>query len=437
MYLSEELQKKWEKVLNHPELPQIKDPLKKAVLSVLLENQVEDMTRKGTIGLNMLNENREQQLNEGAPANAAQGFPNDNPNLMGYDPVLISLLRRALPNLMAFDVLGVQPLKASSGMIFALKSKYTAQDGDEALHFEADTAFSGEGAHSDPLDPFAPPTAGTGMPTSDAEKLGRPGEDEFAEMAFSIDKITVEARSRALRAEYTMEVAQDLKAVHGLDAENELANILSAEILAEINREVIRKIYISAVLGAQQDTAVAGQFNLDFDSNGRWSVEKYKGLMVQIERDANAVAKETRRGRANFLICDSDTASCLSVAGLLDCNSALKDNLNVDDTGNTFVGVLNGRFKVYIDPYAPLTQNYFVAGYKGPNQYDAGMFYCPYVPLQMLRAVEYKSFGPAIGFKTRYGIVANPFSNLLGNSTGAIVANTNVYYRKVKVLNLL
>lgn len=431
MYLSEELQKKWERVLNHSELPAIKDAHKRAVLSVLLENQIKDMAESGTLGVNM--------LNEAAPANAAQGFPNNNANLKGYDPVLISLIRRALPNMVAFDVCGVQPMKASTGMIFALKSKYATQAGDEALHFEADTDFSGTGTHSDPLDPFAPPTTGTGMATSDAERLGRGGVGDgvFAEMAFSIDKVTVEAKSRALRAEYTMELAQDLKAVHGLDAENELANILSAEILAEINREVIRTIYISAVAGAQQDTDVAGEFDLDVDSNGRWSVEKYKGLMVQIEREANAIAKQTRRGRANFLICDSDTASCLSVAGLLDCGSALKDNLNVDDTGNTFVGVLNGRFKVFIDPYAPLTQNFFVAGYKGPTQYDAGLFYCPYVPLQMLRGQEYKSFAPAIGFKTRYGIVANPFSNLAGNSNGSIVAGTNVYYRKVKVRNLL
>lgn len=434
MYLSEELQKKWEKILNHPDLPEIKSAHKRAVTSVLLENQIKDMRESGTLGVNM--------LNEAAPANAAQGFPNNNANLKGYDPVLISLIRRALPNLVAFDICGVQPMKASTGMIFALKSKYTEQGGNEALHFEAETQFSGDSAgpsHSDPLDPFGPPTTGLGLSTTDAERLGRggAGDGAFAEMAFSIDKVTVEAKSRALRAEYTMEIAQDLKAVHGLDAETELANILSAEILAEINREVIRTIYASAVPGAQQDVTNSGEFDLDVDSNGRWSVEKYKGLMVQIERDANAIAKETRRGRGNFLVCDSDTASCLSVAGMLDCGSALRDNLDVDDTGNTFVGVLNGRFKVFIDPYAPLTQNFYVAGYKGPTQYDAGLFYCPYVPLQMLRGVEYKSFAPAIGFKTRYGIVANPFSNLNGTSNGSIVPGTNVYYRKVRVLNLL
>jgi len=433
MYLSEELQKKWDKILNHKDLPQIKDSHRRAVCAVLLENQERDMREQGTFGLNM--------LAEAAPANAAQGFPNNNANLKGYDPVLISLIRRSLPNLMAFDVCGVQPMKAPTGLIFALKSKYTSQGGVEALHNEADTDFSGDPAsvHSNPLDPFGPPTRGEGLSTSAAERLGGGGVGDgvFAEMAFSIDKVSVEAKTRALKAEYTMEIAQDLKAVHGLDAESELANILSAEILAEINREIIRTIYISAVPGAQQDVSVAGEFDLDVDSNGRWSVEKYKGLMVQMERDANAIAKETRRGRGNFVICDSDTASALSVAGLLDCGSALKDNLNVDDTGNTFVGVLNGRFKVFVDPYAPLTQNFYVMGFKGSNQYDAGLFYCPYVPLQMLRAVGQDSFQPKIGFKTRYGIVANPFSNLAGNSNGAITAGTNVYYRKIRVRNLL
>lgn len=431
MYLSEELQKKWEKILSHKDLPTIKDPHRKAVLAVLLENQERDMREQGTFGLNM--------LAEAAPTNSAQGFPNGNANLKGYDPVLISLIRRALPNLMAFDVCGVQPMKAPTGLIFAMKSKYDNQAGSEALHNEASTGHSGSGTHSDPLDPFGPPTTGTGLSTSAAERLGQGGSGDgaFQEMSFSIDKVTVEAKTRALKAEYSMEIAQDLKAVHGLDAESELANILSAEILAEINREIIRTIYISAVPGAQQDVSVDGEFDLDVDSNGRWSVEKYKGLMVQMERDANAIAKQTRRGRGNFVICDSDTASCLSVAGLLDSSTSLKDNLNVDDTGNTFVGVLNGRFKVFVDPYAPLTQNFYVMGYKGSNQYDAGLFYCPYVPLQMLRAIGQDSFQPKIGFKTRYGIVANPFSNLAGSSSGAIVAGTNIYYRKVKVRNLL
>ena len=431
MYLSEELQKKWEKILTHKDLPTIKDPHRKAVLAVLLENQERDMREQGTFGLNM--------LAEAAPANSAQGFPNGNANLKGYDPVLISLIRRALPNLIAFDVCGVQPMKAPTGLIFAMKSKYSTQGGTEALYNEADTSHSGAGTHSSPLDPFDSPTTGTGLSTSAAERLGVGGNGDgvFHEMAFSIDKISVEAKTRALKAEYSMEIAQDLKAVHGLDAESELANILSAEILAEINREIIRTIYISAVPGAQQDVATPGEFDLDVDSNGRWSVEKYKGLMVQMERDANAIAKQTRRGRGNFVICDSDTASCLSVAGLLDSATSLKDNLNVDDTGNTFVGVLNGRFKVFIDPYAPLTKNFYVMGYKGSNQYDAGLFYCPYVPLQMLRAVGQDSFQPKIGFKTRYGVVANPFSNVDGTSNGTIVAGTNIYYRKVAVKNLL
>jgi hypothetical protein len=364
--------------------------------------------------------------------------------MQGYDPVLISLLRRALPNLMAFDVCGVQPMKAPTGLIFAMKSRYTSQSGTEALGLdEANTSFTGAGSHAGDADPFAAGlAAGTGMSTSDGEAKGSGlnsnppvNDNAFPEMAFSIEKVSVEAKTRALKAEYSMELAQDLRAVHGLDAETELANILSAEILAEINREVIRTIYKSAKTGAQHGVASAGTFNLDVDSNGRWSVEKYKGLMVQIEREANAIAKETRRGRGNILICDSDTASALSVAGLLDCNSALKDSLSVDDTGNTFVGVLNGRFKVYIDPFAPLGQHFIVAGFKGANQYDAGLFYCPYVPLQMVRAVDQGSFQPKIGFKTRYGLVANPFAN--STVSGALNNGANSYYRKVKVTNLL
>lgn len=435
MYLTEDLQKKWESVLDHKDAPKLSTH-KRAVMSILLENQVRESHTDGSAAYGL--------LGEAAPTNSTGGFPGSNSNLKGYDPVLISLLRRALPNLVAFELCGVQPMKAPTGMIFALKSRYTSQGGTEALFNEANTAFSGNlsDAHSSPLDPFGPPTTGKGLTTADGEALGdgsatgtKPAQ--FPEMAFSIDKVTVEAKTRALKAEYTMEIAQDLKAVHGLDAEAELANILSAEILAEINREIIRTIYNNGVAGAQQDVATAGTFDLDVDSNGRWSVEKYKGLMVQIERDANAIAKQTRRGRGNFLLCDSDTASCLSVAGLLDCGSALKDNLNVDDTGNTFVGVLNGRFKVFVDPYAPLTSNFYVAGFKGPNQYDAGLFYCPYVPLQMVRAIGENTFQPKIGFKTRYGIVSNPFSNAAGNSNGSLTANANVYYRKVKVTHLL
>ena len=429
MYLTDELQKKWDRVLSHPDLPEIKDAHKRAVLTVLLENQETESRKERGI------------LNEVAPVNSSLATPSTahaNDKMAGYDPVLISLVRRALPNLMAFDVCGVQPMKAPTGLIFAMKSRYSTQSGAEALFNEADTSHSGagDGIHTSPLDPFsAQMSAGPGMSTPEGEKLGAAGEPSFPEMAFSIEKISVEAKTRALKAEYSMELAQDLRAVHGLDAETELANILSAEILAEINREVVRTIYKSAKPGAQHGVATAGEFDLDVDSNGRWSVEKYKGLMVQIEREANTIAKETRRGRGNILICDSDTASALSVAGLLDCGSALKDSLSVDDTGNTFVGVLNGRFKVYIDPFAPLGTHFVVTGFKGANQYDAGLFYCPYVPLQMVRAVDTNSFQPKIGFKTRYGLVANPFANT--EVSGALNNGANRYYRKMKVTNLL
>ena len=443
MYLTDELQKKWEKVINHPDLPEVRDAHKRAVLTVLLENQINE-SRK------------EQMITEASPVNSNLTNPSastaQNAKMAGYDPVLISLLRRSLPNLMAFDVCGVQPMKAPTGLIFAMKSRYTSQSGAEALFDEADTGFTAKnknGSHGGAADPFSTGlAAGGAMTTPEGEALGTglnssppTNSDAFPEMAFSIEKISVEAKTRALKAEYSMELAQDLRAVHGLDAETELANILSAEILAEINREVIRTIYLSAKKGAEPGTTSAhGEFDLDVDSNGRWSVEKYKGLMVQIEREANAIAKETRRGRGNILICDSDTASALSVAGLLDCGSALKDSLSVDDTGNTFVGVLNGRFKVYIDPFAPLGHNFMVAGFKGANQYDAGLFYCPYVPLQMVRAVDQGSFQPKIGFKTRYGLVANPFANTVtGNAALDKELNTskNTYYRKVKIKNLL
>ncbi len=429
MFKTEDLQKKWEKVLNHPELSPIRDAYRKAVVTILLENQKKENDNSGTGGY--------ATLNEAVPANVANGFPN-NANLKGYDPVLIALVRRAMPQLIAFDVCGVQPMDGPTGLIFALKSRYTSQSGAEALHFEADTAFSGTGTHTDPLDPTGALTSGSGLATFDGEKLGTGApEPEFPEMALSIDKVTVEAKTRALKAEYTMEIAQDLKAIHGLDAESELANILSAEILAEINREVIREIYRIAEVGAQHDVATAGTFDLDVDSNGRWLVEKFKGLMYQLERDANQIAKRSRRGRANFLLCSSDVASAFAVAGLLDNATSLSNSLNVDETGNTFAGVLNGRYKVYIDPYALNNVNFAVLGYKGSNAYDAGLFYCPYVPLQMVRAVGENSFQPKIGFKTRYGLRCNPFSNLAGNSDGSLVSNTNVYYRKIKITNLL
>lgn len=433
MYLTEELQKKWEKVLNHPDLPEVQDAHKRAVITVLLENQEAEARKER----GLLNEADPLPQNHGPLATPVTGA---STKVAAYDPVLISLVRRALPNLMAFDVCGVQPMKAPTGLIFAMRSKYDTQDGSEALYKEANTAHSGTAGSGSASDPFAVP--GVGLSSADGEKLGTSDGSAFKEMAFSIDKISVEAKTRALKAEYTMELAQDLRAVHGLDAETELANILSAEILAEINREVIRTVYKVAKAGAQHPgLATAGEFDLDVDSNGRWSVEKYKGLMVQIEREANTIAKETRRGRGNILICDADTASALSVAGLLDCGSALKDNLSVDDTGNTFVGVLNGRFKVYIDPFAPLGTNFLVAGFKGANQYDAGLFYCPYVPLQMVRAVDQGSFQPKIGFKTRYGLVANPFAAATAGDnaalSGALTAGTNAYYRKVSIKNLL
>lgn len=435
MYLTDELQKKWQKVLDHPELPSVKDAHKRAVLTVLLENQENEARKERGIITEEVPSNHGPL---GTQTTGARG----NDKVQAYDPVLISLLRRALPNLVAFDVCGVQPMKAPTGLIFAMKSKYTSQDGSEALFNEADSGHSGVTGSQTGADPFSG-APGRALRSEDGEKLGTgsnlstdaaspAASKQFAEMAFSIEKVSVEAKTRALKAEYTMELAQDLRAVHGLDAETELANILSAEILAEINREVVRTIFNSAKTGAAT-TTTPGTFDLDVDSNGRWSVEKYKGLMVQIEREANAIAKDTRRGRGNILICDSDTASALSVAGLLDCGSALKDSLGVDDTGNTFVGVLNGRFKVYIDPYA--TSNFLVAGFKGANQYDAGLFYCPYVPLQMVRAVHQDSFQPKIGFKTRYGLVANPFANT--TVSGALNNGENRYYRKITIENLL
>lgn len=441
MFKTENLQQKWAALLEHKALDPISDPYKKAVMTVLLENQETQNKADGTSGYAVIDKQDLQEVH----ANASAGFPNNNANLQGYDPVLISLVRRAMPNLIAFDVVGVQPMQAPTGLIFAMRSKYTSQGGTEALFNEANTNFSGAAtpaqAGTEPLPQAnnASYIAGTGLDTADGEALGDGVAPEFAEMAFSIEKVSVEAKTRALKAEYTMEIAQDLKAVHGLDAETELANILSAEILAEINREVVRTIYNNAVPGAQHNVTTAGTFDLDTDSNGRWSVEKFKGLMFQIERDANAIAKATRRGRGNILITSSDVASALSMTGLLDSAPALKDNLQVDDTGNTFVGVLNGRFKVFIDPYVPSSStNYYVVGYKGSNQYDAGLFYCPYVPLQMVRAVGENSFQPKIGFKTRYGLVSNPFATAAGTgATGQAAWNQNIYYRKVRVTNLM
>jgi hypothetical protein len=431
MFNAENASQKWQPILEHAGIPEIKDNYRRSVTAVLLENQEKAM-REERAAFGSLNE---------TAANAT-GAGVDN-----FDPVLISLVRRSMPNLMAYDVAGVQPMSGPTGLIFAMKSRYTSQAGTEALFNEADTAFSGAGSHagaSDSLgsygtdantddveDSFA---TGTAMSTTAAQALGNTGTD-FGEMAFSIEKTTVSAKSRALKAEYTMELAQDLKAIHGLDAESELANILSAEILAEINREVIRTINVKAKLGAQtSNTAVNGVFDVDGDSDGRWSVEKFKGLIMQIEREANTIARETRRGKGNFIICSSDVASALAAAGMLDYTPALAANLNVDDTGNTFAGVLNGRTKVYIDPYA--TQDYVNVGYRGTNPYDAGLFYAPYVPLTMVRAVGEEDFQPRIGFKTRYGMVANPFAGGAASSeTGTNRANQ--YYRIFAVTNIL
>ena len=420
MYLSEQIESKWAPVLEHADLQPIADPYKKAVTAVVLENQEKALfEEKGIMEATHVNQT---------------GAGVDN-----YDPILISLVRRALPNLMAYDVAGVQPMTGPTGLIFAMKSHYTNMTGTEALFNEADTDFSGGGTHagSNPVDGTY--TTGAGVATATAEGFG--DGTTLNEMAFSIEKTTVTAKSRALKAEYTVELAQDLKAIHGLDAESELSNILSQEILAEINREVIRTIYKVAKPGSAS-TATPGTFDLDVDSNGRWSVERFKGLLFNIERDANVIAQDTRRGKGNFIICSSDVASALAMSGVLDYAPALQTNLSVDDTGNTFAGVLNGRYKVYIDPYSANTgsaSQFYVAGYKGTSPYDAGIFYCPYVPLQMVRAIDPETFQPKIGFKTRYGMVANPYVTQADGTTDGdtFTVSRNQYYRKVKVQNLM
>jgi hypothetical protein len=416
---------KWAPILEHADMPEIKDPHRRAVTAQLLENQTQANRQQA-----------EALTEDAAPVNVTA-------NVGKYDPVLISLVRRAMPNLIAYDVCGVQPMTGPTGLIFAMRPKYVSGGalGAEAFYNEADTDFSGTGTHAGTnpavLNDAVPGayTSGNGMATAAAEVLGTDSNPAFAEMGFEIEKVTVEAKSRALKAKYSVELAQDLKSIHGLDAETELSNILSSEILAEINREVIRSIYTTAKVGADVGTAAAGVFDLDVDSNGRWSVEKFKGLLFQIERDANAVAKATRRGKANFIICSSDVASALAMAGVLDYAPALSTNLQVDDTGNTFAGVLQGRYKVYVDPYA--TGDFYVVGYKGASAYDAGLFYAPYVPLQMYKAVDDTSFQPKIGFKTRYGLVANPFAEGTTKGAGALTANSNVFFRRVKVTNIL
>jgi hypothetical protein len=449
MFQTEHLQEKWQPVLEHPDLPEISDPYKRAVTTLILENQEKALREdRGFLG-------------ETAPVNSTGGGQFDT-----WDPILISLVRRAMPNLIAYDVCGVQPMTGPTGLIFAMRSSFLSQDGAEALVDEAmpgQTGASNQNSAGDigggdvgssetnPSVLNDSPSAGTyvsatGMTTAQAEALGDSSDNGFAQMAFSIEKSTVTAVSRALKAEYTMELAQDLKAIHGLDAETELSNILSSEILAEINREVIRSLYVTAVKGAQVNTTTAGIFDLDTDSNGRWSVEKFKGLMFAIERDANAIGQQTRRGKGNMVICSADVASALQMAGVLDYTPALSNNLNVDDTTTTFAGVMNGRYKVYVDPYAAnvSASQYYVVGYKGTSPYDAGFFYCPYVPLQMVRAVGESSFQPKIGFKTRYGLAANPFAAAGAvaaadtvNTNASLDANTNAWYRRVKVSNLM
>ena len=446
MFQTEHLQEKWQPVLEHPDLPKIEDSYKRAVTTLILENQ-EKALREDT-----------QYLTEVFPVNAMSGGQMDT-----WDPILISLVRRAMPNLIAYDVCGVQPMTGPTGLIFAMRSSFISQDGAEALMDESFPDISNQNAagtigggdvgatETNPAVLNDSPSAGTytsatGMTLAQAEALGDSGTNAFAEMAFSIEKSTVTAVSRALKAEYTMELAQDLKAIHGLDAETELANILSSEILAEINREVVRSLYVTAVAGAQVNTTTAGIFDLDTDSNGRWSVEKFKGLMFAIERDANAIGQQTRRGKGNMIICSADVASALQMAGVLDYTPALNNSLNVDDTSTTFAGTMNGRFKVYVDPYSAnvAASQYYVIGYKGTSPYDAGFFYCPYVPLQMVRAVGENSFQPKIGFKTRYGLAANPFAAAGAvaagdtvNSDASLDANTNAWYRRVKVTNLM
>jgi len=462
---AEYLQEKWAPLLDYQGMDTIKDSHRRMVTAVLLENQEKSIREEREFLY-------EGPTNSGNAAGATGGFGGSATAagpVAGFDPVLISLIRRSMPNLVAYDLAGVQPMSGPTGLIFAMRSRYANQSGTEALFNEVDSAYSGMGtgftqvgfgstgagigttAQSGTNPGLLNPTAtqsqtaynvGQGMLTGDAENLGVAGGSQFNEMAFSIEKVTVTARSRALKAEYSLELAQDLKAIHGLNAEAELANILSTEILAEINREVIRTIYKVAEQGATVNTATPGIFDLDVDSNGRWSVEKFKGLIFQIERDANAIAQRTRRGKGNMILCSADVASALTMAGVLDYTPALNSNLNVDDTGNTFAGVLQGKYRVYIDPYAAnvAANQYYVVGYKGSSPYDAGLFYCPYIPLQMVRAVGENTFQPKIGFKTRYGIVANPFAEGAisdAQGLGRLQVNSNRYYRRVRVDNLM
>jgi len=458
--MSQHLTEKWAPVLGHQDLPEIKDSYRAAVTAQLLENQEAFLREQAALGQSS------SLLSEAVPNSSTgtnglagagnQGFSADATNpVAGFDPVMIGLIRRAMPNLMAYDICGVQPMTGPTGLIFAMRALYGGQNGtNEALFDEADPTFSNLGTPGDGTTPSGDvgllndATGGgfDGGSAYDPEMADLRGmgtekleDDTFRQMGFSIEKTVVEAKGRALKAQYSLELAQDLRAIHGLDAEAELANILSSEILAEINREVVRTVYRSAVSGAQNNVANPGVFDLDVDSNGRWSVEKFKGLLFQIERDCNAIAQTTRRGKGNLIVCSADVASALTMAGVLDYTPALNANLNVDDSGNLFAGTINGKLKVFIDPYSANLSNtqYYVAGYKGSNAYDAGLFYCPYVPLQMVRSVTAESFQPNIGFKTRYGIVANPFARGAGESNGTVADNTNKYYRRVRIENLM
>ena len=464
MFLNEEIQKKWAPVLDHDALGAIKDQHRRSITALMLENTEKALRESGAHG-------QYQTLSEtvsALPVNAMQGSSSTagTGNIDTFDPVLISLVRRAMPNLIAYDICGVQPMTGPTGLIFAMRSQYAnstnATAGGETFYNEVNTAFSsvtsgnttfGQGTNgannsipgqtnTSPLVNSAFYNTSFGMSTAQAEALGADSNVAFAQMAFTIEKVTVTAKSRALKAEYTMELAQDLKAIHGLDAETELSNILSAEILAEINREVVREINITAKLGAQDNVTTQGIFDLDTDSNGRWSVEKFKGLIFHIEREANAIAKATRRGKGNVLIVSSDVASAMAMAGVLSYTPQLSADLTVDDTGNTFVGTLHGRIKVYIDPYFGGSENgdeLVTVGYRGASPFDAGLFYCPYVPLQMVRAIGQDTFQPKIGFKTRYGMVANPFATTAGDGvvgTRDTATQANRYYRIFRVRNL-
>ena len=480
MFNSDKLMEKWGPLLNAESCDPIKDSHRKAVTAVLLENQERFLQEQAAFeNGGMLTEAPTNSANAAGASGGFGGGAAAAGPVAGFDPVLISLIRRSMPNLVAYDLAGVQPMNGPTGLIFAMRSRYASQSGTEALFDEPDTAFSstrdfasgrtggnysgqvldgelvGFGTTGDQrgTNPSVLSGAGTttgigtqynvgqGMETGDAEALGDGTNEDFNQMAFSIEKVTVTAKSRALKAEYSLELAQDLRAIHGLNAEAELANILSTEILAEINREVIRTIYKVAENGAQANVATAGTFDLDVDSNGRWSVEKFKGLLFQIERDANRIAQRTRRGKGNIILTSADVASALTMAGVLDYTPALNANLNVDDTGNTFAGTINGKYRVYIDPFAAnsAANQYYVVGYKGSSPYDAGLFYCPYVPLQMVRAVGENTFQPKIGFKTRYGLISNPFAegNVDNQGLGRVYPGVNRYYQRVKVANLM